>query len=232
MIRFVCECGHHVRADESCAGRKAKCPKCGKVLVIPHESEVIVDNSDTFHHSEAPQPSINLAPTTVPDRFVSDNVPNSAPLALAEREKTCPYCGEKIKTDARKCKHCGEFITKEDYFVNHAIANNSGFNPMNSGGGYGNSGIAGAHQQYCPSCGKTISDNAMMCPFCGFAKRKSESKDNTTSLVVWGWIGALFFPILGVILGIVLMTKQRVGHGVSILIVSIIGWLITWAMFL
>lgn len=25
----------------------------------------------------------------------------------------CPYCAEEIKKDAKKCKHCGEFIDQE-----------------------------------------------------------------------------------------------------------------------
>ena len=28
----------------------------------------------------------------------------------AEPTKSCPYCGEPVKLDAKKCKHCGEII--------------------------------------------------------------------------------------------------------------------------
>ncbi len=28
--------------------------------------------------------------------------------------KKCPFCGEEIDESAVKCKHCGEFLTKED----------------------------------------------------------------------------------------------------------------------
>lgn len=29
--------------------------------------------------------------------------------------KACPYCAEEIQDNALKCKHCGEWITKQEY---------------------------------------------------------------------------------------------------------------------
>ena len=40
-IRFKCECGEPLRAPESFAGKKAKCPKCGNVVLVPSPSSVI-----------------------------------------------------------------------------------------------------------------------------------------------------------------------------------------------
>ena len=30
-----------------------------------------------------------------------------------EKTKKCPFCAEDININAVKCKHCGEFLTKE-----------------------------------------------------------------------------------------------------------------------
>lgn len=31
-------------------------------------------------------------------------------------KKNCPYCGEEILATAKKCKHCGEFLEKQEGF--------------------------------------------------------------------------------------------------------------------
>jgi predicted RNA-binding Zn-ribbon protein involved in translation (DUF1610 family) len=32
---------------------------------------------------------------------------------LERHEAPCPFCGEQILTSARKCKHCGEWLSRE-----------------------------------------------------------------------------------------------------------------------
>jgi quinol-cytochrome oxidoreductase complex cytochrome b subunit len=38
---------------------------------------------------------------------------NATAAALASAGvRTCPYCAEEILADAKKCKHCGEFVNR------------------------------------------------------------------------------------------------------------------------
>lgn len=36
--------------------------------------------------------------------------------ARTRRTKCCPYCGEEILANAKKCKHCGEWLVDESYY--------------------------------------------------------------------------------------------------------------------
>lgn len=36
--------------------------------------------------------------------------------------KQCPYCGEDISINAKKCKHCGEWLEEKPQTVNNAVA--------------------------------------------------------------------------------------------------------------
>ena len=38
MIRFACSCGRHLQAREEDIGRKAQCPSCGAVTLVPDEA--------------------------------------------------------------------------------------------------------------------------------------------------------------------------------------------------
>lgn len=40
MIRFPCECGRQVQARDEDVGRKARCPQCGRIMLVPDEAEL------------------------------------------------------------------------------------------------------------------------------------------------------------------------------------------------
>ena len=59
-----------------------------------------------------------------------------------EKTKRCPYCGEEILAVAKKCKHCGEWLDKDDpkKEAKKIVA--------------------------CPVCGEDIEDGTEVCPYC------------------------------------------------------------------
>lgn len=55
--------------------------------------------------------------------------------------KQCPYCGEDILAVAKKCKHCGEWLTEEEPTPVKIIP--------------------------CPICGEDVEEGVDVCPHCG-----------------------------------------------------------------
>lgn len=56
------------------------------------------------------------------------------------------------------------------------------------------------------------------------------SSDDQTALVVIGLIGAIVFPFLGFIIGIVLMAKNKAGAGVACVLLSVIAFYVWYAL--
>jgi hypothetical protein len=90
--------------------------------------------SEPTTETEAPQP---INPT--------QSVPQYAPQAASQAEATkqCPYCGETILAVAIKCKHCGEWLNKEETKEE-------------------------PKPQYmtCPICGEEVEVGTTICPYC------------------------------------------------------------------
>lgn len=128
-IPVVCpSCSHHLSAPDSAAGRKAKCSKCGGVVMIPgvpaKQSSALPAKQTSAPPANVRQQVPAVAKPTLPVRATAI-VEQTRPLAIDLRvqhalvpsapaptpaTKECPFCGEQVLTVAKKCKHCGEIL--------------------------------------------------------------------------------------------------------------------------
>jgi RsiW-degrading membrane proteinase PrsW (M82 family) len=59
-IQLTCDCGKHLRAKDELAGKRVKCPSCGKVLQLP---QLAIEAEDGAYNLEPPGPT-RSAPTS------------------------------------------------------------------------------------------------------------------------------------------------------------------------
>ena len=104
------ECGKRLQAPDSAAGKRAKCPNCSKVLVIPEP----VYEAEEFAEEPAPAPAPEPAPAPQPagPRDLSDLLDEADEYPLQAPPPTLPTpTPSSIGGDARRpCPMCGEFI--------------------------------------------------------------------------------------------------------------------------
>lgn len=97
-IRFDCQfCGKTLKADDSKAGKKVKCPSCEGVLTIPElafspepaasEIEVL---DDEITESRSKSPDLATSKRTIPCPMCDE--------PISPRDTTCPWCGEETKS--------------------------------------------------------------------------------------------------------------------------------------
>ena len=107
---------------------------------------------------------------------------------------------------------------------------------------------------FCGQCGNKISKYADICPKCGCKNtlnqikeerenrnmlrqygegnvyvKQQEKKEVGVGTIVCAYLLALFMPIVGFIMGIVIICRGAVGHGVLAIIISLIAWW-SWAV--
>lgn len=73
---------------------------------------------------------------------------------MPNETKNCPFCGEEIMATAKKCKHCGEWLEKQEENL---------------------------ETKECPVCGESIPANAITCKHCG---EKIEGQNNINKNIV------------------------------------------------
>ena len=102
-IEVQCQsCGKVLKAKESAAGKKAKCPQCGEVLQIPEAVyDAEEDWGDTGGYDDDDYGTDDAY------GFDMSDVRN-APADVDSNRKPCPMCGEMIVVGAAKCRYCGE----------------------------------------------------------------------------------------------------------------------------
>lgn len=71
---------------------------------------------------------------------------------MSDETKNCPFCGETINIDAKKCKHCGEWLEEKTAEEPATVK--------------------------CPYCGEDILSTAVKCKHCGEWLKKEVSSQN------------------------------------------------------
>jgi uncharacterized membrane protein YhaH (DUF805 family)/rRNA maturation protein Nop10 len=101
-------------------------------------------------------------------------------MGTIEKIRKCPFCGEEILTVAKKCKHCGEWLTEQTPPKTKA----------------------------CPFCAEEIDENSVVCPVCkaslieqavseNISKPSTATHDkNSDSKVVSGWFMNYFVNVI------------------------------------
>ena len=101
--------------------------------------------------------------------------------------------------------------------------------------------------KFCPSCGEELADNAKFCKNCGTnIETKETAKDQPTAstyevqtvendhkiAIILGYVCAILIPIIGLIFGIYLVTRndseKAKFHGKIVIAVSVVIWIISY----
>jgi predicted RNA-binding Zn-ribbon protein involved in translation (DUF1610 family) len=107
-IKVTCNsCGKSLKAKDSAAGKRVKCPQCGDPIKIPdavYDAEEVGGDDEYSGYEDDYGDDYGYGD----DQYdVAGNVANAP---AAEKRKPCPACGEMIVVGAVKCRFCGEIF--------------------------------------------------------------------------------------------------------------------------
>ncbi len=98
-ITIRCKCGKKLKMPGSTAGRRAKCPECAHVFVVPSPEPDTADNDDSQSLLSELAGQAHSAP--------------AAPQAAVPTQTACPKCNAVMPASAVLCVQCG-FDTRHD----------------------------------------------------------------------------------------------------------------------
>ena len=105
-IKVTCNsCGKSLKAKDSAAGKKVKCPQCGDPMTIP---EAVYDAEEVGGEEYSDDYGYEDDDYGYDDQYDLGDAVASAPAG--EKRKPCPACGEMIIDTAVKCRFCGEIF--------------------------------------------------------------------------------------------------------------------------
>ena len=76
--------------------------------------------------------------------------------------------------------------------------------------------------KYCRNCGQTISGESFVCPHCGVLVKEEQKQTKSNVMAILGFIFSFFISLLGLIFGIIGLSKSKKepyngdGRGLSI----------------
>lgn len=122
----------------------------------------------------------------------------------------CNNCGKEVKDTARFCPACGASLDEDAP------------SPDNQ-----NDNVSGTP---CPQCGSIVPFGNVACTNCG----SMLNPEKHTAAIVIGYICSIFIPIIGIIIGIYLLTRLNRDvhkHGVIMIVLAIVLSIIVVMMF-
>lgn len=95
-------CSKLLKAKETMAGKRVKCPACGEPVTIPSPGD------EEVYDAEVVPPEDEYGLPADSHEAASDEEPDEEP-----EKRACPMCGEMINVAAKKCRYCGEVFGKK-----------------------------------------------------------------------------------------------------------------------
>lgn len=88
---------------------------------------------------------------------------------------------------------------------------------------------------FCRNCGKEIDDKAVICIHCGVPQEDIQNNTNNNEedrkATAAEILASILLPIVGVIMGIVYLSKGKKTAGTTALIAGIVAWFVYYVLF-